>query len=138
MHPEIPPEKIIPAEVLNAEDQRFLYGTHNKAIRFYYYIEKGLEILNAFRNLFLGLLALYVALKLTNVIWILVMFIPSVFILGIVGRYNVHKLSKMKEWLNLRFSTHYGIKSFNYTEEQNQLLKDIRDLLIKQNEQKKQ
>ncbi len=121
----------LPLVELNDEDRKYLLGAHNKGIRFYYYIECGLGVINEFRNLFLGLAALYVGLHLENVLWIVVMFVPSIFVVGLIGRYNVHKLSKMKEWLNMRFSTHYGIKSFNYQEEQNELLKEIRDLLLK-------
>lgn len=113
------------------EDDKYLQGSHNKIIRCYYYIERGLDILNIFRNLFLGIVAIFIALKLTNVLWIGLMTIPSVIILGIVGYYNVHKLSKMKEWLSMRFSTHYGLRAFNYQEEQVKILEEIRDLLNK-------
>lgn len=117
---------------ITAEDSKYLAGNHNKAIRYYYYIERGLDIINLFRNLFLGIFAAYFALKLDNV-WILVaMFVISMPTLAIMGYYNVHKLSKIKEWLNIRFSTHFGIKTFDYTKRQVELMEEIRDLLKKQ------
>lgn len=110
---------------LQKDDQKYLSGFQNRMIRYYFYISRGLDILNAFRNLFLGIGALYIALKIDQPLWIVVMVIVSLIILLISGYYNVHKLAKMQEWLSMRFSTHFGIKSFNYTEEQNKLLKGI-------------
>ncbi len=126
---QLPEDVKVPQEVLSEEDRRYLNGTQNKLIRFYFYTERGLDILNIFRNLFLGILAIFVALKLTNVFWIAAMIVPSIMILVVVGYYNVHKLSKMKEWLGMRFSTHYGLRAFNYQEDQVKVLKEIRDLL---------
>jgi len=116
---------------LSEEDKQFLQGAHNGGIRYYYYLENGLAILNEFRNLFLGILAIYIALKLTNPLLMVAMFIPCLLILTIVGWYNVHKLTKVKEWLGMRFSTYYGIKNFNYQENQVLLLKEIKELLEK-------
>lgn len=126
---EAPKEALIPEEVLNEEDQKYLLGMHNRAIRFYFYLQNGLDILNLFRNLFLGFIALYVALKLTNVLWVGAMLPPAIIILIVVGWYNVHVLSKMGEWLRIRFSTHYGLKSYNYQSTSTELLTEIRDLL---------
>ncbi len=96
------------------DDHRYMKGIHNTGIRWYYYLENGLNILNAFRNLFLGIFAIYITFKLTNIFWFPIIFLGSCIILIIVGWYNVHKLAKMKEWLGMRFSTHYGIRSFDY------------------------
>ncbi len=111
------------------EDKIYLRGRENWLIRMYYYLENGLNILNEFRNLFLGLFGLYIILKLDSYIWLIVMAVPAMIILTFVGHYNVHKLSKMKEWLGTRFSTHYGLLNFNYNEQQTHLLEEIRDLL---------
>lgn len=128
---EAPPEMLIPDEKLRQEDQLYLKGKQNFLIRIYFYIERGLDIVNLFRNLILGIFAAYFALKIDNV-WILVgMFLVALPILAIMGRYNVHTLSKLKEWLSMRFSTHYGLKAFDYQAEQVALLKEVRDLLKK-------
>lgn len=132
MNNHIKNKYLIPKEELTSEDEKYLTGKHNKAIRIYFYLERGLEILNAFRNLFLGILAIYIALKLTNVLWMIAMFIPCIIILVGVGWYNVHKLSKLKEWLGMRFSTHYGIRSFNYQQRQCELLEEIKEKLNQQ------
>lgn len=100
-------------------------GVENIFIRIYFYLAKGLDVLNLFRNLFLAIFALYVTLKLANPFYMVVMLIVSCLILIVIGRYSVLRMAKVIEWLNLRFSTHYGIRSFNYTEKQTELLEEI-------------
>lgn len=119
----------IPQEVLSAEDRKNMDGFENTAIRYYFYLMKGLDIVNSFRNLFLGVIALYIALKLENIAWAIVMFVVSSILLTIAGHYNVHKVSKRHEWIGMRFSTTYGIKAFNFSQGQYDLLLEIRDLL---------
>lgn len=121
----LPEKKLNELVDLTAEDKRYLEGRQNWLIRMYYYLENGLNILNEFRNLFLLIAAAYITLKLESYGWLIAMTIPSVVLLIFVGRYNVHRLSKMKEWLSIRFSTHFGIKNFNHTERQTQLLEEI-------------
>lgn len=89
-------------------------GLENRAIRYYFYLKSGLGIVNEFRNLILAVLGLYIALKLDHW-WLLpLMFFPSVILLTIAGFITVHRINKVTEWLNIRFSTHFGIKSFEY------------------------
>ncbi len=119
----------IPPEQLNEEDRQNLRGFENTAIRFYFYLMKGLDIVNSFRNLFLGIAAIYIAMQLENITWAVVMFLVSCVVITIAGWYNVHKVSKRHEWIGMRFSTHYGIKTFDLNKGQYDLLVEIRDLL---------
>lgn len=114
---------------LSEYDKEYLPGFYNRLVRYYYYLESGLNVLNEFRNLFLGIIAIYIALKLTNVLWMAVMTIPSLILLTVAGYFNVHRLSKIKEFLSMRFSTHYAIKTYDYNKEQVLLLREIKDLL---------
>lgn len=117
---------------MSAEDRKYLQGHHNWFVRMYFYLENGLNILNEFRNLGFLMVALYVALHLDGINGVLLtgaMGIVAGVVLIFIGRYNVHVLSRVKEWLSMRFSTHFGIKSFNYQEEQTVLLREIRDML---------
>ncbi len=118
---------------ISADDHIYLYGKTNFLYRCYFYTMSGLHVVNEFRNVFLGIFAIYITLKLTNPIWIPVMAFPSIFILIFLGRFQVHKLSKMGEWLSMRFATHYGIKNYGFSQQQVELLEEIRDLLKKQN-----
>ncbi len=113
------------------KDEDYLKGFQNFCIRWYFYLENGLGILNNFRNLFLAIFAIYITLKLTNLWWIAFMVVSSLIGLAILGWYAVHKIAKIKEWLTVRYSTYYGIKSFNYTAESYKELVEIKKLLEK-------
>lgn len=112
-------------------DHLYFPGFENKFIRYYYYLNAGLSILNQFRNLFLGVFALYFTFHLTNP-WLLgALLIPGILILTAIGYYNTHTVQKVQEWLGMRFASHYSIRQFNYNQAQYELLKDIKELLKK-------
>lgn len=113
------------------DDDKYLVGKENWLIRAYFYCSNGLTILNEFRNMFLAIIAIYIALKLTNYWYLLAMILPCLLILTLAGYYMVHKVSKVREWLGIRFGTHFGLKTFNFNEDNNKLLMEIRDLLKK-------
>lgn len=110
-------------------DTQYLPGIHNRIMRYYFYLNQGVNVLNQFRNLFLGIFAAYFALKLDNPWLLIAMFLPSLLILIGVGYYATHYLSKVQEWLSIRFSTHYARRQFDFTRQQYELLVEIRDLL---------
>ncbi len=110
-------------------DEKYMHGLQNRFIRYYYYLDAGLNILNQFRNLGLGIIALYIALHLTNPLLLIVMFVPSVVALTFMGYYQTHTVSKVREWVGMRFSTHYAIRQFNYQQGQYDLLAEIKELL---------
>ena len=101
----------------------------NNIIRLYFYLNNGVNILNNFRNLFLGIFALYFALKLTSPILLVIMFIVAVPVLVVCGYYNVHYIAKTSEQLSVKFGTFYGIKTYELAEQQVKLLKEIKKLL---------
>lgn len=106
-------------------DDQFFPGIENRAIRFYFYLNAGLNIINQFRNLFLGILGLYFVLKLDNWILLVAMFIPCVVVLTIAGYYSVHRMNRIQEWLGIRFASHYAMKQFNYMQGVYDQLKEI-------------
>lgn len=110
-------------------DQKYMHGFENKGIRYYYYLNTGLGILNQFRNLFLGIFGLYVVLHLSNPFLLVLMLIPSVVGLTILGYYNVHTMNKVMEWIGIRFSSHYAIRQFNYHQGTYELLDEIKCIL---------
>ncbi len=95
-------------------DHLYFFGLENKAIRYYYYLNRGLDILNQFRNLFLGIFALYFTLHLTNPFLLGLMFLVGSIILLVMGYYTTHTMNKVTEWLGMRFASHYAIRQFNY------------------------
>lgn len=102
---------------MNDNKEEYWNGNKNKAIRYWFYINRGMDWINQFRNLFFCIIALYVALKLNNPMWLIGMVVISIPILGIVGYIQVHHLGKVLDWLNVRFSTHYSLASFKLQEE---------------------
>lgn len=111
------------------EEEKYLKGNHNKAIRYYFYLTVGLGILNECRNLFLGILAIYFTFKITSIPLLVAIFITSIVTLTIIGYYFVHHVSKVKDFLTIKFGSHYGIKAFDYQQGQYTLLKEIKDKL---------
>lgn len=107
------------------EELEYTKGTQSLFIRIYFYIEQGLNVLNLFRNLFLGIFGLYITLKLTNYSYLILMTVISMPILAIMGYYSVHKINKTKEWLNIKYSTHYAKKTFDYQEDMANTLQEI-------------
>lgn len=112
-------------------NEDYLVGGKNKSIRYYFYVSNGLGILNEFRNLGLAIFAIYFTLKLTNPLWILVMGIISTILLGWTGYIVVHHISRVREWLNTKFGSHYAIKNFDYTKGTYELLVEINKKLDK-------
>ncbi len=108
-------------------NNEYLTGRQNWLIRMYFYLTNGVGVLNEFRNLFLGIFALYFTLKLSNPLWLIGMFAVSIPVLILVGYYNVHKVAKVKEWLSMKFGTHYSIKQYELMEKQVELLEEIKD-----------
>lgn len=113
------------------EEEKYLKGKENWIIRAYFYCSNGLNIINEFRNLFLGIFALYFALKLDNIVWLFVMTIPSILLLTLAGYYMVHRVGKVKEYLSIKFGTHYGMKTYDYQKGQFEILERI-ELLLKE------
>ena len=111
------------------DDDKYLKGTQNWIIRYYYYLSTGLNELNGFKNLFLGILTIYITFKLTSYWWGVGIFVASIVILTVVGYYIIHRVGKVRDWLGLRFSSYFGRQQVNYTEEQFKVLAEIRDLL---------
>ncbi len=112
-------------------DEKFMKGAENRAIRYYYYLNNGLGILNQFRNLILGIFALYVVLKLENPFFMVLMFALACPFLITLGYYEIHRMNKVMEWIGLRFSSHYAIRQFNYNQGQYEALQEIKMLLSK-------
>lgn len=104
----------------NPRDHEHWRGWKNKAIRYYFYMSKGLDLFNNFRYVFMAIAGLYIALKLKNALWLLAMFGISIPILMVAGYVSIHHIGKVVDWLGVRFGTHYSLYNFK-------LLEDIRD-----------
>ena len=92
-------------------------GWKNKAIRYYFYCNKGLDTFNNFRYVGMMIFGVYWTLKLKCAWWLLVMFGICIPMLTVIGYYSIHHINKVQDWLNVRFGTHYGLASFKLQEE---------------------
>ena len=97
-------------------------GTSNKLIRYYFYINTGLNVFNNFKYLVAAIIGIYWTLHLHTPILLILMFAISIPILGIIGYYSIHRINKVMDWLNVKFGSHYAIQQF-------ELLREIRDML---------
>ncbi len=116
-------------------DLREIYwdGKKNKFIRYYYYARKGLELLNEFRYLVMAVLGFYFALRMDSPILIPLMFLLSIPALIFFGWLSVHHISKVCEWLNIQFSTHWSRYTYDLQEEMIKHLKEIKDEIKRSN-----
>lgn len=104
-------------------------GRKNILIRYYIYALKGLGQVNEFKYLAAGILATYYTLKFTNPIWMLWIFSISIPVLIIIGRWQLHKVSKVTEWVNTQFGSVNGYNGYNMQIEQIELLEKILEQL---------
>lgn len=98
-------------------------GTENKVIRFYFYSQRGLALLNEARYLIMGAFALYYTLRLDNPIYLVLIFIGALPVMIFLGWLSVHRMGKVIDYLNVRFSTYYAKKQFDIFEG---ILKEIK------------
>ena len=107
----------------NPKEHEYWNGFINKIIRYWFYFTRGMDIINQFK---LILAPLFVGIYLKNkspecLFLITAISIPVTLYLGYI---SVHRMGKVIDWLNVKFSSHYSIASF-------ELQKEIRDGITK-------
>lgn len=102
-------------------------GNKNKMIRYYFYMQRGLALLNEFRYLIMAIFALYIMFKLDNPVLLIVMFLVAVPILVALGYLCVHHIAKVIEYLNIQYATYWSKYSIGLQEKQLKLLEDIKN-----------
>jgi hypothetical protein len=112
-----------------AKSQKYYKGRKNTLIRYYFYVQRGLTLLNEFRYLLMGILAIYYMLKLDNPVVMVIMFLVSVPALCIIGWLSVHHIEKVVEYLRIRFATIWSKYGYELNEDRNKLLKEIKEKL---------
>lgn len=113
----------------NFKDHIHWEGNKNLLIRYYFYINTGLNVFNNFKYLVAGIFGLYLMLHMKNPWLLLIMSGVSVPILFIIGYYSIHHINKVQDWLSVKFGTTYAIYNI-------ELLESIRDELKKLNKGK--
>ncbi len=111
-------------------------GALNHGVRAWFYLNKGLDLLNQFKYLAAGILAVYYMLKLDSHMVLLAIFIISIPVLVFAGWFYTHKMAKAIEWTGMVFSSYFARYNVDMSErnveniaETTKLLKEIKDIL---------
>lgn len=111
-------------------------GVLNHGVRAWFYLNRGLDLVNQFKYLGAGIFALYYTLKLDSYWYLIIIFSVSIPLLTFAGWFYTFKMAKALEWTNMIFSSYFGRYSIDLTEKntenttrQVQLLEEIKNLL---------
>jgi hypothetical protein len=115
-----------PSKGDNMKD-KYWDGKTNTAIRYYFYSQKGLDLFNQFRYLLMLIFGVYVTMKLSNPVWLVVMFVVSCPILILIGYVAVHHVNKVMDWLNIEFATYWSRYQFDLQERQVKAMEEINE-----------
>ena len=115
---------------MNGADPQYWDGRENKSIRLFFYCQRGVGLINEFRNVFFIIIGAYFSLKINLPIWMgavimLGMFLISIPILIVAGWFSVHRMGKVIDYLNVKFSTHYAKEQFEIFKGMYSELKEI-------------
>lgn len=126
-------------EVVSEYDKTYDKGLFNHAVRAWFYLQRGLQVMNEFKYLVAGILAFYYTLELHSIPLLLIIFFVSIPILMFAGFFHVHKMAKALEWTSMMFSSYFARHNVDlqenqvlYTAEMKELLQEILAELRKQ------
>jgi hypothetical protein len=100
-------------------------GKENLLIRVWVYAQRGLGIINEFKYLVAGIMAGYVILRFTNPWWMLVIGLVSLPFIILLGRWQLHKVSRVSEWVGVQYGSVLGYNNYNLSIRTVELLEDI-------------
>ena len=106
-------------------------GIVNHGVKIWFYLQRGLDLLNTFKYLVAGILAFYYALQLDSYEVLIFLFVISIPILTFFGWFHTHKMAKALEWRNMIFSSYFARHNVDLAEENVELLKEILEELRK-------
>ncbi len=104
-------------------------GLVNQGVRGWFYLQRGLNLVNEFKYLIAGILALYYTLKLDSYGTLIFLFVISIPILTFVGWFHTHKMAKALEWRNMVFSSYFARHNVDLAEQNVELLREIKKIL---------
>ncbi len=123
-------------EINNPDVRRDYYeGRLNKVVRTYWYLDLGLELVNKFKYIVAGILALAVILQVENSLkWIVTIFFIALPILTVAGYLWARFGVRVVEYLDLKLATHFGQYSIKLQEKQLEVMEDLTREIKKLNE----
>ena len=130
-------------EIREKYDQTYDKGLLNHGIRAWFYLQRGLQMINEFKYLVAGILAFYYTLELHSILLLISIFLVSIPVLIVIGFFQTHKMAKALEWTGMMFSSYFARHNVDlqeqqvlFTGEQKKLLEEILAELKKSNERK--
>lgn len=95
-------------EISSIYQKTYDKGILNHCVRIWFYLKAGLNIINEFKYLVAGILALYYTLKLDSHMILLGIFAVSIPALIFIGWFYTFKMAKALEWTGFMFSSYFG------------------------------
>lgn len=113
-------------------------GLLNHGVRAWFYLQRGLNLVNEFKYVAAGIFGLYYTLKMDDYRIMIILFLVAIPILTFIGWFHTFKMAKALEWTGMIFSSYFGRYSMDLTEKNTEhtvksteMLVEIRDLLVK-------
>lgn len=114
-------------------EKEMLGGAKNKVVRWYFYAQRGLAIINEFRYIFMGVFGIYYFTKMDNPLMLALMFMIAIPILVGIGWLAVHHMSVVLEFLGVRYTTAFGRYSFELQERIVKAVEEMANIIKNQN-----
>ena len=100
------------------EKNKYFDGLSNRIIRWYFYQQRGLAILNELRYLVMCIFGIYMVMKWSNPWLMAVMFVGSIPVLVFIGWIQTHRMSKTLDYLSTAYATYWAKYGFELQERQ--------------------
>lgn len=97
-------------------EKEMLGGRKNALIRWYFYSQRGLTIINELRYIIIGIFGVYYFTRMDNPLFLLLMFIIAIPLLVMIGWFAVHHMAVVLEFLGVRYTTAFGRYSYELQE----------------------
>ena len=123
----------------DTDKKKYWDGGKNKAVRLWFYCQRGLDFFNAFRYILMAIFGAYVLLKLDNPWLMVLMFLVAVPVLIFAGWCHVHQMAATINFLDVEFGSSWTKYGYSLSERSVRALEEINENLknIKKYESKK-
>ena len=116
---------------IDTSAKQYWEGHENRLIRLWVYTQRGLQMINEFKYLVAGILAIYALLKFHTPIWMLIVVVVSIPPLIILGRWQLRKIQRVSEWVGNMYGSVVGFRQYNCEIEMLKNLREINEKLEK-------
>ena len=112
-------------ELTKDNRKKYWDGPKNRIVRYYFYVQNGLALLNEFRYLLMAIFALYYALKIDNIAIVPAMFVVALPVLIFLGWMSIHHMEKTMEYLRVQYATHFSRYNIELQERQTKAIEEM-------------